>query len=34
MHSGKNFDQRGFSGAVIADQRHDLACMNVEVDLG
>ena len=34
MHAGEDLDQRRFARAVVADQRHDLAGMNVEVDVG
>ena len=34
MHAGQDLDQRRFAGAVVADQRHDLAGMDVEIDVG
>lgn len=34
VHTGKDLHQRGFPGAVVADKRHDLAGMNVEIDVG
>ena len=34
MHAGEDLDQRRFAGAVVADQRHDLAGMHVEIDVG
>ena len=34
MHAGEDLDQRRFAGAVVADQRHDLAGVHVEVDVG
>ena len=34
MHAGENLDQRRLAGAVVADQRDDLAGMHVEFDVG
>ena len=34
MHAGQDLDQRRLAGAVVADQRHDLAGMDVEIDVG
>ena len=34
MDAGQDLDQRRFAGAVVADQRHDLAGMDVEIDVG
>lgn len=33
MHPGKHFYERRFPGAVIADKRHHLACMNVKFNI-
>ncbi len=34
MHAGEDLDQRRLAGAVVADERHDLAGMDVELDVG
>ena len=34
MHAGQDLDQRRLAGAVVADQRHDLAGVDVEIDVG
>ncbi len=34
MHAGKNLDQGRLAGAVVADQRHDLAGLHFEIDVG
>ena len=31
MHAGQDFHQRGFAGAVLADQRGDRAALQLEV---
>jgi hypothetical protein len=34
LHAVHRLDQRGLAGAVVADQRDDLAAVNLEVDVG
>ena len=34
MHAGQHLDQRRLAGAVVADQRHHLARVDVEFDVG
>ena len=34
MHAGQDLDERRFARAVVADERDDLAGMNVEIDVG
>src|ERR1700736_5237758 len=34
VDAGDRFDQRGLAGAVVADQAHSLARVDLEVDLG
>ena len=34
MHARENLDERRFAGAVVADERNDLARMDVELDVG
>ena len=34
MHAGQDLDQRRLAGAVVADKGHDLASVDVKVDVG
>jgi hypothetical protein len=34
VHAGEDLDQRRLAGAVVANQRHHFACVNVEIDIG
>ena len=34
MHAGQDLDQRGLARAVVADQRHHFAGVDVEFDVG